>query len=48
MPDMPTHHAIVGRKPLEEPRDAGYKTRDAIKRINHNESGWVSVDDLEL
>jgi hypothetical protein len=47
LPDRPAHPAIIGRKPLQEPRDAADEVRDAIARLAPARGGWVNVDDLE-
>lgn len=47
MPDAPAHPGIVGRKALQEPRDAGNEVRDAIARLHPGVGGWVGVDDFD-
>ncbi|MDN2580887.1 NYN domain-containing protein [Aquibium sp. ELW1220] len=47
MPDTPAHPAIIGRRPLQEPRDAGNEIRDAIARLHPGVGGWVGVEDLD-
>lgn len=47
MPDTLAHPAIVGRKPLQEPRDAGNEIQDAIAELRPGVGGWIDVDELE-